>query len=488
MRFVDNFLNSITMYRLVLYGLAVLALFAFGLSLAGVLNFTPLSLILSAATLIAVCYASNYIFAKLFSAPTNAESSLITALILFLILTPSSAPDIKILALAGIIAMASKYLFAPFRRHVFNPAAFGAAVIFFAGLGGASWWVGGPVMLFPVLIAVFLFVRKIKRFLMFFSFLAAWLITLTATGVDLISVSGNLIYFGGSILFFGALMLTEPITTPPTKKLQIIYGILVGALLNLNLGFSQFALTPEIVLLAGNIFSYATGFQRRLVMTLIERREIAKNIIELTFAPDKQFSFAPGQYLEWTLLHASPDARGVRRFFTIASSPTEKEIKLGVKLSAPSSSFKKELSDLKSGERVFAGQLAGDFTLPRDKNRKLAFIAGGIGITPYRSMIKYLIDKKERRDIFLLYAIKKEEEIAYRYLFIEAESKIGLKAEYVLSKLIDSSLMQDKLPDWRERIFYVSGPDAMVRTHKIMLRKMGVARKNILTDYFPGYA
>ena len=94
----------------------------------------------------------------------------------------------------------------------------------------------------------------------------------------------------------------------------------------------------------------------------------------------------------------------------------------------------------------------------------------------------------ERRDIALLYAVKNENKIAYRYLFIEAEAKIGLRTEYVISRLIDAALIREKLADWRERIFYISGPEAMVDAFKKMLRGMGVRRKNITTDYFPGFS
>jgi ferredoxin-NADP reductase len=157
-------------------------------------------------------------------------------------------------------------------------------------------------------------------------------------------------------------------------------------------------------------------------------------------------------------------------------------------MNKPPSSFKNKLSWMQMGDKIFAGQLAGDFTLPRDKAKKLVFMAGGIGVTPFRSMVKFLIDSGEKRDAVLLYAVKAEEEIAYRHLFIEAEAKIGLKTEYVVGKFIDEGLVKDKIQDWQERIFYISGPDAMVRSYKKMLIKMGVSRLHIVTDYFPGFA
>ncbi|OGF66027.1 hypothetical protein A3I27_03250 [Candidatus Giovannonibacteria bacterium RIFCSPLOWO2_02_FULL_43_11b] len=489
---IDNFLNSITMYRLVLYGLAALAFIAIIFGFLGILPYAGNWLLISAITLLAACYFFNYIFSRLFSVPVNIESSFITALILFLIMTPPSAiSDLKILVLAGIIAMASKYFIAPFRRHIFNPSAFAATVIFLTGLGGAAWWVGTLTMFPAVLVIGLLVVRKIRRFDLFLPFLGAGLFSTIYFGIINSSNASTLLYLtliSGPILFFGTIMLTEPITTPPRRNLRIIYGVTLGILFGSQLHFGPFYPAPEFILVAGNLFSYFVGFKKKMILTLKSKDKIAKDIYEFVFMPARPISFAPGQYLEWTLSHDNPDSRGVRRYFTIASSPTEQAIKLGIKLNEPPSSFKKKLSKIENGERAFAGQLAGDFILSRDKNKKLAFIAGGIGITPYRSMIKYLIDTNERRDIVLFYAVRAEEEIAYRYLFIEAEAKIGFRTEYVISKIIDAALIEDKLPDWRERTFYISGPEAMVSAFKKMLRVMGVSRMNITTDYFPGFA
>jgi len=84
---------------------------------------------------------------------------------------------------------------------------------------------------------------------------------------------------------------------------------------------------------------------------------------------------------------------------------------------------------------IIASQLSGDFVLPRNKRKKLVFIAGGIGITPFRSMIKYLIDKKEKRDIVLFYSNKKEEDIVYKNIFDEASKSLNLKIIYTLTNL-----------------------------------------------------
>jgi len=286
-------------------------------------------------------------------------------------------------------------------------------------------------------------------------------------------------------------MLTEPATAPTKKSFRAIYGALIGFLS----AFAQY----ETALIIGNVFSYIVSFKYGLALHLKEKKQIASaETYEFSFVPDRKINFRPGQYLEWTLKHRGADSRGARRFFTIASSPTETEIKLGVKFysGGPStglragSTFKKELIRLLPGAKLSAGRLAGDFTLPENKNKKLVFIAGGIGITPFRSMIKYLIDTNEKRDIVLLYSNKTESEIAYREIFEEARGKFGLKTVYINNDkdgFIDGKTIMREAPDFKERCFYISGPHSMTEAFKHTLAGLGVHRSQIKTDFFPGY-
>src|SRR5690606_33578640 len=156
---------------------------------------------------------------------------------------------------------------------------------------------------------------------------------------------------------------------------------------------------------------YIVSPKYKLLLTLKEKVQLAPSIYEFIFSKNIAFTFTPGQYLEWTLPEKSADGRGNRRYFTIASSPTEEDVRLGVKMAAErSSKFKTTLVDMKEGDSLVAGQLSGDFVLPKDKNKKLVFIAGGIGVTPFRSMIQYLLTNREKRDIVLFYACSNAEE------------------------------------------------------------------------------
>ncbi len=488
---IDRFLNSITMYNLMHQGLRVVAAYAVAASILGYLDYSVGSLLGSMIVIMIACWVLNLLFAKIFRAPVNQESAYITGMILFFLLSPAtSLNDYLVLTLASAIAMASKYLLAIHKRHIFNPAAFGAFVIGLTGLtGGTAWWGGIPVMFPAIAIFGFLILRKIKRFQMFFTFiivasLSAMVFSFKFS-MPVIEMIEQLLTTW-PLIFFGTIMFTEPLTTPPTKKLQLIYATLVGFLFGFPFQIGTLYATAELALLLGNIFSFAVSFKRRVILSFQNKIALAKNTYELTFKPDTRFAFNPGQYLEWTLPHYKIDSRGNRRYFTIASSPTEDTVKLGIRFSdTKSSSFKQKLLQLNAGDKIYAGQLTGDFTLPKNSNEKLAFIAGGIGITPFKSMLQYLMDKNEKRDIVLLYANKTQEEVAYTEFLNEAQNKIGLKTIHVIAKFIDEPMIRQDVSDFKDRIFYLSGPPAMVENYKKLLSKLGV--KRIKTDFFPGY-
>ncbi|MDP3758689.1 MAG: FAD-binding oxidoreductase, partial [Candidatus Daviesbacteria bacterium] len=422
-KFVDDFLNGITQYRLMLYFLIFLLVIAVVLSSLGILPFNPIALIFSAIFLVIICWITNKLFAKIFKAPTNFESVYITALILALIMTPAiTLQDALVLGGVAALAVASKFILAIRKKHLFNPAAFGVLMAAVVLQSGASWWVGTSWMAPFVLTGGLLIIRKVRRFSMISSYFATTLIAILGfsafSGNNLLTVIKNLV-LDSPALFFAFVMLTEPQTTPPGKIWQMVYGGLVGSL---------FRLTPETALLVGNIFSYIVSPKEKLLLQLKDKIRIAPDIYDFVFHLDKKLIFLPGQFMEWTLGHKNPDTRGTRRYFTIAASPTEGNLRIGVKFLGAAassaypngSSFKKALANLNPGDSVVASQLSGEFTLPKDLSKKLVFIAGGIGVTPFRSIIKNMIDKNEKRDIVLFYSVKNLADVVYMDIFKEA--------------------------------------------------------------------
>ncbi len=483
------------MYRLTLYYLILLLAVAGIYSIFGKFSFTPTQLIFSISVLLATCLTVNKIFEKFFKAQTNFESAYITALILALIITPIKEINIaslQFLVLVSILAMGSKYILNIKRKHIFNPAGIAVLITGFVLSKYASWWVGTSVML-PFSLLGVLIVRKIRRFDLVFYFILANVITqlilsFSRGNTNVLGILENL-FMDSSILFFAFVMLTEPLTTPPTNTLQSIYGGLVGILFApIHVGF--FYTTPEIALSIGNIFSYLISPKQKLFLTLKKKIELAPYIYDFVFESSEKLKFTAGQYLEWTFGHKNTDDRGNRRYFTIASSPTESEIRIGVKFNEKGSSYKREMLEMKLGDKIVAGQLAGDFTLKKDTKEKIVFIAGGIGITPFRSIVKYLIDTGEKRDIILIYCEKSSKEMIYKDIFEKAVKKMKINLVYYETDKkghIDSKTIQEKIPDLKERTFYLSGPHGMVTSFEEMLANFKLPKKQIKVDYFPGF-
>ncbi len=503
MNIVDRFLNRITMYRLVLYVLISFLVFAGVVSIFGFLSFSPIYLAWSVALILVISLVSNIIFAKIFDAPCNSESTYISALILALILAPpTSFVDLNFLSLvfwAATWAVASKYIFAIGNKHLFNPAAFGVVMTAFFLTQSAVWWIGTSIMMPVVLIGGLLVVRKIRRFDLVLSFLAvSSLVIMVPALVYDVGITASIMraFVYVPTIFLATIMLTEPLTTPPTRIKRIFYGAGVGLLFFPGFHIFSLYITPEIALLAGNLFAYIISSKVKLILTLVDRIKLAPNVYEFVFTPNRSLAFSSGQYLEWTLAHKAYDSRGIRRHFTIASAPTDNTIRLGVKFYTPASSFKKTLMSLRRGNTLVASQLSGDFVMPKDKNKKLVFIAGGIGITPFISMIRGLKDTNKFRDIVLLYANKMSKDTAYQDI-LETSSANGVRTVYAFENepevsggiaTINADVIREQVPDFLERIFYISGPHGMVVGIGRVLREMGVPSSHVNSDYFPGFA
>lgn len=509
LRVIDEFLNKITMYKLTLYYLIFLIGAAVLLSFFGFLNYDPLDILINSFAAVIVCYVANYVFAKIFGASTNVESVFITALILILIIPVKFPLNLMFIIGASTVAMAAKYLLTIEKRHLFNPAAVSvAAISLLSPTHNATWWVGTSVMLPFVLAGGLLLIRKTQSEKMVFSFLLGFLIF---SGVGAILNYGTLTSIfhvwqlsivHTALFFFALVMLTEPLTLPSRKKLQVYYAYFVALLyVTPQIRLFSIGFSPELALSLGNVFSYIISPNYRMLMPLKWKKQLSPDTLEFAFKkPIKNLKFLPGQYLEWTLPHKNIDSRGNRRYFSISSSPTEEELKMIVKFYTPSSTYKKELVNLNPGQTIIAASLSGDFVLPKDLKSPLVFIAGGVGIAPFRSMVQYIIDKNLSTDIVLLYTNRTKEDILYKDIFDGAWPQ-GVKTIYNLTDLksvplgwqgttgyITKELIQKEISGYQDRIYYLSGPQLMVQNFERTLLDAGVKKNKIKSDFFPGYS
>jgi ferredoxin-NADP reductase len=163
------------------------------------------------------------------------------------------------------------------------------------------------------------------------------------------------------------------------------------------------------------------------------------------------------------------------------------------------SSFKDAMFKLEPGDSIEAKGPMGSFVMPKDIKKPLVWIAGGIGITPFRSQMKFLIDNQEQRDITLIYSNRTIEDICFEDLWASANGNIiNFKIiETLVDKvpsnwngktgMISKEMIKDAIGDMAECEFYVSGPEPMVEAFKPTLMEMDVKEENIHQDWFPNY-
>jgi ferredoxin-NADP reductase len=501
MNAIDRFLNRITMYRLVVEVLGILAAASIIFSFMGKLSFSPTSLVASLGLVLVSAYLTDRGIARFFRVPTNMESALITSLILFLIVQPAhTLVGGLALVLAGAISSASKFLVSWNGRHIFNPAALAAATLSLTGLQVTSWWIGSSIFWPLTLLLGLLVARKIRRLPMVFCFLLVSIglqLVLFAQGHQPLASGMKHALLASPLIFLATIMLTEPATMPPRRNQQLLFAVLVAVLYVKAPELGPFIIYPEVALLFGNVFAFAVAPKFRVQLVLREVQKISDRVYTYTFQPEHHFAYLPGQYMEWTLPQVPYDSRGNRRTFTIASSPTEDTVQVGLKYYEPASMYKAAFEQLQPGDIVYGSQLAGSFTLNGNEQKKLAFIAGGIGITPFRSMITYLADSKIAADVILLYIVSDPAEFAYVADF-RAAAASGIRtipivtdparqmAGTVNTKL-SPAVFKQLIPDYAERLFYISGPNAMVDSSLHQLRSLGIRRRHIKTDHFSGY-
>ena len=220
---------------------------------------------------------------------------------------------------------------------------------------------------------------------------------------------------------------------------------------------------------------------------LIATKQEANDTFSFIFAPEEPLQWKAGQLLRYVLNHPNPDDRGVERFFSIASAPHEEHVMLTTRFASKSSSFKKALKNLRRGDAVEAHDLEGDFVVDHRK-KTFVFIAGGIGITPFRAILLDLEHNKKPLNVQLLYA-NRDNDFPYRKeLEALRRRHPEFRIDYVVSpNRIDEKSIPQLVPDIQKPMFYVSGPEPMVESMDKTLKKIGVSKKRIKNDFFPGY-
>ncbi|HTX51881.1 MAG TPA: FAD-dependent oxidoreductase [Candidatus Baltobacteraceae bacterium] len=232
---------------------------------------------------------------------------------------------------------------------------------------------------------------------------------------------------------------------------------------------------------------------------VIRREEIAQGTLAVTLERPPEFQFAPGQYATFTLLDPpETDAEGNTRTFSLASAPFEQALVFATRLR--DTAFKRVLRQIPVGSALRLNGPAGGFTLHADASRPAVFLAGGIGITPFMSMIKQVVYEATARDLFLFYANRRPEDSAFlqtlqaladsarTFRFIPTFTSPDVSGPVRGERgRIDAPMLVRHLPDLRGPLYYAAGPPAMVEAMRDLLTQAGVGPQDIQCEEFPGY-
>lgn len=490
--------GRMTMYRLILTCLGALAALSFVFSLWGVIAYRPAAVVLSLLVPLLTSFVTNRVIGAIFRVTPHSESSLITGYLLFFIFPPSTDPLALLgLALAAVFASGSKYLLAVRGRHIFNPAAAGAFALTLFGVYYSGWWIGNPVMLPFSTIGALLILHRTRRLPMagVFVLFAGGIMVLRSVIADL--PIGTALWWpltSSPMIFFAGFMLSEPLTQPPLRRQQLMMAAVVGAVFSIPLHVGDIYLAPESALLIGNALAFGFGQRKGIALTLHRKTALTPSTVEFSFAPVRKLTFRAGQYLELTLPHRGSDSRGLRRVFSIASSPADSGwVAISTKIPQDASTFKQALGELEPGATITATTIAGDFLLPPDLFAPILLIAGGIGITPFASQ---LADRSAHRDVVLIYSVTGADEIGYRDVLANSGATVIVVAPEKIHDLpvgwvcvsgrrIDQGLIAEHVPDIKHRQVFISGPPNMVSGVAAAARRLEAS--GVRTDYFSGY-
>lgn len=230
-----------------------------------------------------------------------------------------------------------------------------------------------------------------------------------------------------------------------------------------------------------------------------EKREVARGTLFVTFdLLGAEVDFVPGQYFWVTLLDPSyDDERGARRHFSVVTSPNDRGV-LGLTTRLRDSAFKRSLAELAVGAEVEVEEPKGSFLLPEETDQPYVFIAGGIGITVFRSMLRYIAEEQLPHRVTLVYSNRDRESAAFLDELAELE-RANENIRVVLtmtddpgwdgeSRRIGPELLRDHLDAELDSFRYLlAGPPGMVDGVSEELRAAGIPDERIAADRFSGY-
>jgi ferredoxin-NADP reductase len=247
------------------------------------------------------------------------------------------------------------------------------------------------------------------------------------------------------------------------------------------------------------MIAHAAGGRCAMQARIREKQEVAKGTLMVTFdLLGNEVDFRPGQYFYVTLPDVGhQDEKGLRRHITVVTSPNDRGA-LGLATRMRNSAFKRTLGELPIDAAVDIEQPEGDFGLPEETTRPLVFVAGGIGITVFRSMLRYIHEEQLAYRITLIYSNRDRESTAFLDELRNLEQQLP-DFRLILTmtqdpswegetRKIDAQFFRHYLGrDLNQYVFLVAGPPDMANGVQGALREAGVNDENIIVEDYSGY-
>lgn len=230
---------------------------------------------------------------------------------------------------------------------------------------------------------------------------------------------------------------------------------------------------------------YVRHHDATIQLTLAEKENLVDNIWAFRFTPTQPLAWIPGQFIRVELDHDSPDDEGIKRFFTISSAPYEEIVQITTRVT--NSTFKQALAALPIGGVLsMIKEPDGDFVW-RDSGKPRVFVAGGIGITPFRSILKQRVHDNKSLNATLIYS-GRDENLPFKDEFNGwAADHPEFIVKYVIGERLTAERIAELQPTINESLVYVSGPEPMVETLGHQLKAAGLPDSQLQQDFFPNY-
>ena len=237
-----------------------------------------------------------------------------------------------------------------------------------------------------------------------------------------------------------------------------------------------------------------------IALKLTKRRMVAEGTMAFHFEKPAGFAYLAGQAGEWILQHPQKtDKEGNKRSFTLASAPYEGDLFFTTRLRE--TAFKESLQRMPLGSEVDFDGPWGELTLHEDTDVPAVFLTGGIGVTPFRSIVLQWANEQLEHSLFLFYSNRRPEDAAFigemlavakqraKFTFVPTmtEMKKSKMPWTGAQGFIDEAMLRRSLRDLHRPIYYLSGPPKMVEAMQKLLKNSGVKQERVRTEAFDGY-